>query len=248
MIGKPLRGVVVCALTSLMLSAASGRSLELFVADAPPVTMIASDKERGIVGDLVVLAIEKAGYAPRIHNLPWMRSQLQVSAGIDQLIIPLSRTPEREEKFTWIAPVMPMERAFFSLDTPVASFQEAKTRYRAIAVGAGTAQLEILKQQGFDDKQIHILKLGDSPVRMLQLGRVDAWFTGVPEGQYAWPNREVRAVAEKLKMSRVLHSVDLYLACSLDCDADVVKRLRSSVQALKQDGTLKKISKSYMKN
>lgn len=232
---------------SLAMGVASAGPLEIHVANAPPVTMTAHDAGYGIVGDVALAAIALAGYKAQVQVLPWPRSQLQVSSGKDQLIIPLSRTTEREDKFTWIAPIMPMERALFTLDAPVSSFAEAKKRYKAIAVGAGTAQLEILKQQGFADEQIHVLKLGDSPLRMLQLGRIDAWFTGVPEGLYAWPETESKSIAGKLRMSPVLHTVDLYLACSVDCDANLVRRLRSSVNSLRADGTIKKITKAYLR-
>lgn len=225
---------------------ANARPLEIHIANAPPVTMTNNDVGYGIVGDVAMAAIAQAGYQVQIQDLPWPRSQLQVSSGKDQLIIPLSRTADREKKFTWIAPIMQMERAMFTLDTPVSGFAEAKQRYKAIAVGAGTAQLEILKQQGFSDQQIHILKLGDSPLRMLQLGRIDAWFTGVPEGLYSWPESEMKDIAGKLKMSPVLHAVDLYLACSVDCDVRLVRRLRTAVNALRADGTIKKINRTYL--
>lgn len=241
------KSLLVVAFACLVIGVVHADPLEIHIANAPPVTITANDAGYGIVGDVALAAIAMAGYKAKIQNLPWPRSQLLVSTGKDHLIIPLSRTAEREEKFTWIAPIMPMERALFTLDAPVSSFAEAKNKYKAIAVGAGTAQLEILKQQGFSEQQIHILKLGDSPLRMLQLGRIDAWFTGVPEGLYTWPESELRSIAGKLRMSPVLHTVDLYLACSADCDAGIVRRLRSSVNSLRADGTIKKITRAYLR-
>lgn len=229
------------------ISAAGADPLDIHIADAPPITIPTGSTRNGVVGDVALKAIAMAGYKAQIQSLPWPRSQLHVSRGSNQLIIPLSRTPDREDKFTWIAPIMPMQRAFFTMDAPVTSFSEAKNRYKSIAVGAGTAQLELLVQQGFSENQIHILKLGDSPLRMLQLGRIDAWFTGVPEGLYDWPDSEMKSISSKLKMSPVLHSVDLYLACSIDCDADIVKRLRAAINTLRVDGTIEKISRAYLR-
>jgi polar amino acid transport system substrate-binding protein len=221
--------------------------LDLYLADAAPVTMEKNQDGYGIVGDVTLAAIKRAGYTSKIQMVPWARAQLLVSRGSNQLIIPLSRTPERESNYTWIASIMPMERAFFSLDTPVKGFDEALIRYQRIAVGAGTAQVEILKNQGFPDSQIHLLKLGESPLRMLELGRVDAWFTGVPEGLYTWPDSEVSKISSKLKMSPVVHSADLYLACSLKCDATLVTKLRASIQSLHADGSIQKIKKTYLR-
>ena len=75
---------------------------------------------------------------------------------------------------------------------------------------------------------------------MLELGRVDAWFTGVPEGLYLWPKSNNR-----LQMSPVLASTDLYLACSKDCDAQLQEDLRKAVAALSAEGMIQRIQETY---
>ncbi|MBU2253510.1 MAG: ABC transporter substrate-binding protein [Gammaproteobacteria bacterium] len=208
--------------------------------DAPPLTFVSFKGGYGMVGDVALAAIARAGYLSHIYVTPWLRAQQRVSRGHNQLIIPLSRTPEREAQYTWIAPIAPLERAFFSLDAPVADFAEARQRYQRIAVGTGTAQMEILKTQGFSDKQIVSLKLGDNPARMLELGRVDAWFTGVPEGLYQWPKSD-----NSLQMSPIMDSTDMYLACSKYCDAELQENLRSAVEALRAEGTIQRMLETY---
>ncbi|CAN7148310.1 transporter substrate-binding domain-containing protein [Pseudomonas sp. LjRoot71] len=227
-------------LTSLTLSATAQEPLELHMPDAPPLTFVSFQGGYGMVGDVALAAIARAGYLSHIHVTPWARAQQRVSRGKNLLIIPLSRTPERETLYSWIAPIMPLERAFFSLDAPVADFAEARQRYRRIAVGHGTAQMEILKSEGFIEAQIVSLKLGDNPARMLELVRVDAWFTGVPEGLYLWPKSNNR-----LQMSPVLASTDLYLACSKDCDAQLQEDLRKAVAALSAEGMIQRIQETY---
>ncbi len=214
--------------------------LELHMPDAPPLTLTSVQGRYGMVGDVALAAIAQAGYRSHIAVAPWARAQQDVSRAHNQLIIPLSRTPQREALYTWIAPIMPLERAFFSLDTPVSDFAEARRRYQRIAVGLGTAQLEILKTQGFSDKQLYSLKLGDNAPRMLEMGRIDAWFTGVEEGLYLSPQSK-----RTLKMSPTLASADLYLACSKSCDAELVSNLRNAVDALRADGSLQKILSTY---
>jgi len=228
-------------LTPLSLSATAQEPLELHMPDAPPLTFVSFQGGYGMVGDVALAAIAHAGYLSHINITPWARAQQQVSRGHNLLIIPLSRTPEREALYTWIAPVMPLERAFFSLDTPVSTFAEARRRYQRIAVGLGTAQIEILKAEGFSDEQIVTLKLGDNPARMLELGRVDAWFTGIPEGLYLWPKSN-----NNLQMSPPLARTDLYLACSKACDAALVNKLRQAVEALRANGTARRMQKAYL--
>nr|BFE96756.1 hypothetical protein GCM10020185_72920 [Pseudomonas brassicacearum subsp. brassicacearum] len=72
---------------------------------------------------------------------------------------------------------------------------------------------DILRTEGFSDEQIYPLAIGDNPAQMLLMGRIDAWFNGVPESLYIWPKVSKR----KLLMSKVGSSADLYLACSKQC-------------------------------
>ncbi|WP_374981453.1 ABC transporter substrate-binding protein [Pseudomonas solani] len=218
--------------------------VDLYLPDAPPLTMLEAGNSHGIVGDATLLALKRAGYQVRILVAPWARAQKRTMAlkragyqvrilvapwaraqkrtmeGRDILVIPLSRTPDREASYTWVAPIMELQRAFFTLDEPVKDFAEARARYRQVGVGLGTA-----------------LMLGE-------MGRIDAWFTGVPEALYIWP----KVSHQRLRMSPPLAATDLYLACSLACNPQLVDDLRKAIEALRTDGSLKRIQARYLKD
>lgn len=215
--------------------------VEAYLTQAPPLSMVGEDGRQGIVGDVSVRAAALAGYELHLVALPWSRAQRTVQTGTDLLIIPLSRTPDREPNYTWIAPIISMDRAFFSLDKRVESFEQARTTYHRIAVGAGSAQEQKLRDQGFSRDQIYPLKIGENPAQMLLLGRVDAWFNGVPETRYIWPEVSDRP----LLMSPPLMVTDLYLACSKRCAPAMVEGLRKAVETLRADGTIKRIANTY---
>ncbi|WP_434557301.1 substrate-binding periplasmic protein [Pseudomonas sp. Z4-20] len=240
------RTQALCLLCLLLLVVDHARSesqvIELHILDAPPLTFVDDPRGYGIVGDVAVQAMTRAGYTAKIHLLPWARAQKHVSEERDYLITPLSRIPGREDRFTWIARIMPMERAFFSLDRQVNSFAQAKATFRKIGVGLGSAQEEILRTEGFRDDQIYPLAIGDNPAQMLLMGRIDAWFNGVPESRYIWPKMSKR----KLLMSSVGSSADLYLACSRRCSAKIVEDLRGAVEALRKEGEIKRIHELYL--
>jgi len=215
--------------------------LELFMPNAPPLTLEHDPQGHGMVGEVVMQAIARAGYVAHVNVLPWARAQKRVNQKQDLLITPLSRTPEREDQYTWIAAIMPMGRAFFSLEKRVTSFAEARQAYRLVGVGLGSAQEEILRTQGFSQEQIYPLNIGDNPAQLLLKGRIDAWFNGVPESRYIW-----RGVSQRpLLMSPVMSQADLYLACSKQCAPQVVKDLREAVETLRRDGTLTRIQQAY---
>lgn len=72
---------------------AQPRQVDLYLPDAPPLTLVQDAKGHGIVGDAALLALKRAGYRVRIRVEPWARAQKTVMDGRDLLIIPLSRTP-----------------------------------------------------------------------------------------------------------------------------------------------------------
>lgn len=231
-------------LLSLLSLSVSGRAEELFLytLDAPPLTYVEGIPGHGSVGDVVLAAIARAGDRVQLRDEPWARAQKRVSEGHHLLIMPLSRTPQRENLFTWIAPIQPMGRAFFTLDRRVESMADAKARLRSIGVGHGSAQHEILLSEGFAPEQIHPLTIGESPARLLALGRLDAWFNGVPESLRIWRDYS----QQPLLMSPEVHSLDLYLACSKHCDSALVERLRQAVEGLQRDGTAQRLQDAYL--
>lgn len=225
-------------------SASADEPLELYMPDAPPLTLPDYQRGHGMVGDVVLTALAKIGKLSHVVVEPWSRAQVRVSRGRNMLIIPLSRTPEREQLYTWVASIMQLERAFFSLDEPVKTFAQARQRYQRIGVGMGTAQVQILQREGFSDKQIVQFALGENPAHLLSLGRIDAWFTGVPEALYIWERSIYRE--QNVRRSPTLTSTGLYLGCSKDCDAQLVEQLRNAIEELEHEGVNHLLRQAYL--
>jgi len=236
----------ICLLVALLMAAiaSADEPIKLYMPEAPPLTLHHYEGGYGMVGDVVLAALARIGKSTHVVAEPWPRAQVNVARGKNMLIIPLSRTPEREELYTWIASVMELERAFFSLDEPVESFAQARQRYRRVGVGLGTAQVGILQREGFSDEQIVQLTLGENPVHLLTLGRIDAWFTGVPEALYIWDGSAYRE--QNLRRSPTLASTGLYLGCSKECDGQLVEQLRAAINKLEQDGVSQRLRQAYL--
>ncbi|MEN0108829.1 MAG: amino acid ABC transporter substrate-binding protein, partial [Pseudomonas sp.] len=151
------------------LALAEPPSVDIFIPDAMPLAASHDAMDHGLMGDVALEVIKRAGYRAAIKTEPWLRAQKRVREGHNLLLVPLSRTPEREEKYTWVTAVFPLARAFFTFDTPVQTFAQARTRYQRIGVSSGTAQEEILRANGFAKEQIYSLQLGDHPLKLLEL-------------------------------------------------------------------------------
>lgn len=236
---KPFRRLPALLLAAWLPPAPA--AVPLYAIDAPPLVLLDPTRSRGEVGDIVLEALARAGYPAELRNEPWARAQKRVSGGEDLLIMPLTRTRNREASFTWIAPITRMERAFFSLQHRVDSFDEAKATFRQIGVGQGSAQYEALITRGFTEDQIVEITIGDNPARMLELGRIDAWFNGVEESRYIWREQ----ARPPLLMGQPLLTEDIYLACSRQCDPQMVMQLRQALDAMRQDGSFDRLQGAY---
>jgi polar amino acid transport system substrate-binding protein len=228
-------------LTTLLLCLpAQAEDLQLYSVEAPPLTSSVPG-QHGLVGEVVTRALQAEQLPFERLTPPWSRAQLNVRSGKNLLIMPLSRIAEREAQYTWIAPIYFMQRAFFSLVSPPQSMQQARDTLNAIGVGLGSAQHALLLAEGFRPEQLRAINIGDSAALMLQKGRLDAWFNGIPESRFFW----AKISQQPLQMSPPMSSSDLYLACSLDCDDELVVRLQKRLQLMYESGEVQRIQSKY---
>lgn len=228
-------------LLAWMASAVSAQEVTMYVMEVPPYAMDAP-QQKGMLGDIVLEAMRRSGYQARLVVVPSPRALAAVPTMTDTLIIPLARTKDRESKFTWIAHILNVERAFFTLDRKVGSFAEAKAAFKSIGVARASAGYSILLEQGFDPEQVQVLNQGVSAAKMLQSRRIDAWYNPVLEAELL--QRE--AGGPPFVMSTMLGSTEQYLACSRVCAPNLVVGLSSAIKAMQKDGSAQKIINSYL--
>jgi polar amino acid transport system substrate-binding protein len=221
-------------------AAAAPDTVPLYLMTMPPL-VIDDAARRGMVGDVVLEAMRRAGIQAKVLVEPNPRAMAMVQQGSDTYITALSRTPEREALYTWVAPLFAVQRRFYTLQRKVQSFEEAKAQLRRIAVSRNTANAEILRRYGFGAAQLVEVNAGESAPRMLLAGRVDAWFNLIPESETLLSQIGSPAV----QRGAALAPTDLYLACSLRCDPAQVRKLAAAVAAMQADGTARRMMQKY---
>ncbi|MDG9925200.1 MULTISPECIES: transporter substrate-binding domain-containing protein [unclassified Pseudomonas] len=217
----------------------AAEQLPLYLMEVPPIT-INQPERKGIVGDVTLEALRRAGFAYQLVVVPSPRALAVVPELRDTLIIPLARLPEREANFTWIAEIVRVERAFYTRARRLGSFAEA-SGLRSIAVSRGSAGHSILLARGFAPAQIVEVNQGPSALHMVRAGRVDAWYNPVLEAELL--QRQEGGL--HLVQSELLGSTAQYLACSRRCDRRLVERLAAAVQSMREDGSLERIEAGY---
>jgi len=229
--------------TGWKVSIAPARAIEdvsLYLMEVKPYT-IDSPEKKGIVGDVVLEAMRRAGYRAKIIVMPVPRALLLVPNMQNALIVPLARLEEREANFTWIARVINSERTFFTLGGKVNSFAEANANFKSIGVTRGSAGFQILLHQGFEISKLKQVNQGVTAAKMLNAGRFDAWYSSIHEEQQLEKDAAVRPFV----MSVPLGKTEEYLGCSKRCDQTMVDRLSETIVEMQKDGSVKKIIAAY---
>lgn len=238
---RTVRGTLsVLLLTSAL--AAAAEDVPLYVMDIPP--MASKDGAHGVVGEIVLEAMKRAGLTPRLIFMPKNRAilTLQLPTSRDELILPLARLPEREPHFTWIAQLYHAERGFFTTGEQIRSYAQARSSLRAVAVARGTANVSLLREQGFKPEQIFEISLNDDVPRMLLAGRIQAWFGPLEEMQVYLRDEPRRS---QIIAGAALSTTDNYLACSQQCSPALVARLTAALGKMEKDGSIKAIRHKY---
>jgi polar amino acid transport system substrate-binding protein len=217
--------------TTASLAPATAATMEFYTIEAPPLTMVKGDRH-GILGDILMEALRRAGHEINLVEAPWRHAQQVVADGEDLLII-FARTAEREPHYTWIADIYTLERTFAT-----------KQRKAMIVVGQGTPQEALLLQEGVDPGYLVRLPVEGNEVELLARGRIDAWFNSSTETLWKWRNS---GKFERIVLGKVITSDEMYVACSKKCSPDVVQAIAKAVESMKQDGTVEKIVHSYLR-
>ncbi|SFF56942.1 polar amino acid transport system substrate-binding protein [Duganella sp. CF458] len=215
----------------------------MYLMAVPPLTL--NDPERkGVAGDIALEALRRAGYDVRLEVVPSNRALAIVAhpSARNLLIIPLARVAPRENRYTWIAPLAKVNRAFFSLKKSVRTFGEARASFHAIGVSRGTAGLHILREEGFSGDQIRELNQAQTPPKMLLQHRIDAWYGPLAEGKELLLSAEAAA---KTFVSPPLGPTYNYLACSLSCQPQMAARLAEALAQMEMDGSARSIREKY---
>jgi len=218
----------------------SADSLHLYTADIPGHAS-KSSHEPGMALEITRVAAVRADIELEEHFVPWPRAMRIVETRPSALIIPISRTPVRENRFTWIEELYSVELGFISLVQPINDKDTARKLER-VGVWRGTSMESELWQDGF--KNIVAVSNDMALAKMLTAGRFDAWYGSLSEAAYQFRDLDV-ANREKIRFGRPVHSDPIWLAGGVSLPGSVVVRLQAALQSMRRDGIIRAITKHY---
>lgn len=244
--------VLCCALLSLSLttvlsSTAFCYDLTILTENSGENNYLDSNGQiKGFNTDIVREIMQRLNLNFTIKIVPWKRGYHEVLHRPNVVLFSMVRTFEREKLFKWVGPLNVTKFSLFKKkgsDININTLGDAK-KVGAIGCIGDDVREKLLKRLGFTN--LSSLYGKDANLRnleMLMLGRIDLWIstdhivfktandTGID------PNEIEETLTVKKKY--------VYLAFSKDTDDKIVNEWQHTLEAMKKDGTYKKILSQY---
>ncbi len=208
----------------------------------PPFCGLKDGKPFGIAVDILT-AVTKEGGPTFIYDfsIPWARAQWRIKDEFDSLILPLSRTSQRETSYQWIAELYAYQARFISIGraAPINSLEEAK-RLRIGTIN-GSASQSKLQKLGYHVEAVVEDKMN---AKKLSIGRIDAWL--VPEYAAKYAFRQLGEDPSKLQVGIPFGDMRThYIVGNLSFPADQAKLIDDIVKKLRDRGEIDRILANY---
>jgi len=244
---KPRLARAVAALVVGALAAAPAAALTFLTDENPPFNYTEKGKLAGSVADVVREMAARAGLAAKIDVLPWNTAYVRAQGEKDICVFATARLENRERLFIWIGPIANNPWAVYGrgdFAAPVGTVKDLAP-YR-IGTVSRDEKADFLRENGVNELRA-AREDAQNPPRLLlphdHPDHIDLWITGLYSG------RELAKAAKvaDIKLVFVAAEQPLFLACSPQTDRKIVKALTDSLDAMKADGSVKRITADYDK-
>lgn len=220
--------------------------IQILTQNYPPFSMSANGKnferEDGIEGidKEVVVELFKRAEIPYQMTLrfPWSRLQEMAEKQSDFAVYSLSRNAERESRFKWVGPLSEIQLVLLKMPgNPIVLTSLDDARQYSIGSVAGTSVSQYMEKQNFNVKSV----LSNAPAK-LQAGEFDLWATTNPAGDY----EAKKAGIGKLELAFSISRTQLYLALNKATPDEVVQKLQSTLDQMREEGFIDQVTARYL--
>ncbi|HZX27247.1 MAG TPA: transporter substrate-binding domain-containing protein [Telluria sp.] len=235
-----IRVIVLSALLALGGAARAEPALRIATSHLPPLAIEQSPQRPGALAEVVTELTRRAGIKARTDFMPWRRALFMSTHFPQTAIFPLTRTPEREPQYRWLAHLYHEQFVFFALKGAQPLDDVAALRARRVAILRGSAQIDWLRRNGY--RRLLETASVEEGLRYLRMGIADVLF-----GDLDITLGTIRTSAPDLDIaaSAAQNSTTTWLGGSLDLPADYAARFEPALQSMIDDGTYARIMKKY---
>ena len=239
---------ILASIALLALGAApAAHALQIVTEEYAPFNYTENGKLTGLATEVVTEMGRRAKVPLIFAVMPWPQAYDLAQTKSNTCIYSMSRLENRERLFKWVGLLASNSWGLFAksgFTDPINSLADARP-YRIGGV-TNDAKVMWLRDNAVtnivtanEDKQIPPMLTLDRK----KLNAVDLWVTGI----YAQKAVAGAAGVTDTKLVYKLRTEPLWLACGPSVESGAVKTLADALDAMKNDGSYKKIADSYEK-
>ncbi len=217
--------------------------LSLYTEELPPLSFLRSGEPTGLSVDIVREIQRRLGHQAPIEVVPWSRGYQMALDAPDVALFSTVRDTDREPLFQWVGPLGSMLVHLYGLreaNLSIDSLEEAR-RIGSIGTYQDDFGEQYLRKHGFTNLYGH--RSASAIARNLVAGRIQLWVSGEPNA------REIiaksGAPASAFEPVYTLYDVSYYIAFSTETPHDVVALWQQTLDAMVEDGTLKRLRQQW---
>lgn len=202
----------------------------------------------GLVVDIMNEVSKRSGLIFEYERLPWARALKEVQSTDNSLIIPITRTRERERYYNWISIMVKHQPriTYLSTNSDIDNGDKSVDSFKDKRVGIikSSAIIPTLEKMGFTN--LYEGNTIQNIVKMLKTGRIDAMVDSTFVDSYMWSTLGHKNI-------QLLHGVDLgeskfiYVASGFDFPESISEHIQDIVEEIRADGTMEEIYQRWLK-
>jgi polar amino acid transport system substrate-binding protein len=228
-------------LMSIACAAAPMAPYRIVAGELPPFSTQNGANGPGALVEITQELARRLGSPPPVEIYPWQRALMMARNLHRVAIVPLTRTPEREPQYRWLAHLYAQRFVFVARHGTVNVNDLDELRKRRIAVLRGSPHLALLMAEKFS----HVIECASASecTRMIMTGVADASY-----GSEAVRRSSATLGGSKeadFDYSAPYRSGEIWLAGSLDFTDAEVARWRAAMAAMHADGSAARILRKY---
>mgnify|MGYP000905289697 CR=1 FL=1 len=234
---------ITCFCFLLLLSIQANGALTVLTELSPPFQTIENDVIKGSTTEIVRAIFKQAQLDPQFKLYPWARTYKLAENNPNTFIYSIGRSPEREDKFIWLIPVVKFKLGFVKLssrtDIEIKHLDDAKKWI--IAAQRHDMATDYLEEHGFD-KSNHLILTTDiqSSWQLLISGKVDL----VIDVKHAVPmtSKLINLPANYLTYEYAIADLQIegYLAANKNSNPDIINQVKAATAIISQTALYQK--------
>ena len=242
----------VCFIFCSFSFAGSVDELVIITETYPPFNYEQKGNLQGISVEIMGLILKKAGSKLTIKNiqlLPWSRGYKNVQNVKNTCLFSTTRTPERENLFKWVGPIISNKNVLIALkakNIKIQSINDCK-KYK-IGVVSDDIGEQLLLKEGFKKEALD--RIGGTTaitqsIQKLIRGRIDLF--SYSEAVVQWEIKNLKKNPGDFETVYTLSEGQLYYALNKETSDAVISQMQKALDELKRGDEIKGIIQKYTK-